>query len=190
MLDFICGEVVEIDGDKIVVENNGIGYSLTVSTNAARNFKVGEKSQLFTYLQVKQDGLALFGFSSKEEKNMFLQLITVNGVGPKMAITILGGIKIMDLAVAIINQDTRTLSSIKGLGKKTSERIVLELKEKMSEYEIKAMGNVKTDVGDEAVSVLRTLGISEYNASRKVKDAIESGAKTTEEILSHALKNY
>ncbi|MDD4832679.1 MAG: OB-fold domain-containing protein, partial [Clostridia bacterium] len=77
MLDFICGEVVEIDGDKIVVENNGIGYSLTFSVNAARNFKVGEKSQLFTYLQVKQDGLALFGFSSKEEKNMFLQLITV-----------------------------------------------------------------------------------------------------------------
>ncbi|HPG92658.1 MAG TPA: Holliday junction branch migration protein RuvA [Clostridia bacterium] len=190
MLDFICGEIVEINGDKVVVENNGIGYMMTVSGNAARNFAVGEKAQLFTYLQVKQDGLALFGFYSKEEKNMFLQLITVNGVGPKMAVTILSGIKIMDLAVAIVNQDTRTLSSVKGLGKKTSERIVLELKEKMSEYEMCAMGNIKTDIGDEAVSVLRTLGISEYNATKKVQEAIENGAKTTEEILSHALKNY
>lgn len=189
MIDFICGDIVSVFDDSLVVENNGIGYCLTVPSNSLKNFSLGQKAQLFTYLQVKQDGIALFGFSSQEERSMFLRLITVSGVGPKMAATIMGGIKLKDLAMAIVNRDSQTLTSVKGLGKKLSERIILELNEKITGLEL-GQAVSGGGVAEEAVGVLHTLGVSASNAAERVKQAVSGGAETVEQILDYALKNY
>lgn len=188
MIDFLCGEVVDISDDGLVVANNGIGYALFAPANSLANYALGQKVQLYTYLQVKQDGVALFGFGSRQERSMFLRLITVSGVGPKMAVTILGGIDVKDLAMAILNQDTGTLTSVKGLGKKISERIILELSEKIGRQEFGAAASDKKT--GEAVSVLRTLGISASDAANRVKSALQNGAQTIEQILDYALKNF
>lgn len=191
MLNFICGEIVAIENDYIVVKNNGIGYQLVVSAVTASKLTVGEQVQLFCYLQVREDCLVLFGFGSLEERNMFFHLISVSGIGPKMAITILSGITTGELAVAIVNGSTSTLSSIKGLGKRTAERVVLELREKMSIAEY-AQTNVapQQQLCEEAIAVLVSLGIKRNEAKERVKQATESGLSSTEEILNFCLKNF
>lgn len=194
MFNFICGQVVAISDGKAVIENNGIGYDLTVSNYTLSQLSIGEKAQLYTYLQVREDALALFGFSSTEEKNMFLQLTTVSGIGAKVAMSILSGMQINDLGIAILNGDTSTLTTIKGLGKKTAERIILELREKMTAFNGKKSKAVAviplTSHMEEAVSVLRALGLSVNDASERAKKAYDKGAVTTEEILNYSLKNF
>ena len=149
---------------------------------------------MYTYLNANENGVALYGFSSPEEKNMFLKLISVSGVGPKMGITVLSGMNMGDLAAAIASSDVKRLSSIKGLGKKTAERIILELREKVvSGASGSSAGGVSLpppSQGDEdAVVALMTLGFTRAESEKAISRARAGGAVSVEDIIMSALKN-
>lgn len=195
MYSYLRGEIVEIADNSVVMDVNGVGYELTASNYTLAECKLGQKQKLFTYLQVKEDGVALFGFASSEEKNMFLRLISVSGVGCKVAIAVLSGMDSNSLAVAIFNGDTRLLTKIKGLGKKTAERIVLELKEKVvvdaNSVELPILNSASVPLSKEmqnAVAVLVSLGKSQADAEKLIEASSKLGAKSTEELVNMAFR--
>ena len=193
MLAFITGNVVSAKEGSIVLENNGIGYELLVSNNTLSSLgSVGNKIQLFSYLQAKEDGICLFGFYSQEEKSMFLKLISVSGIGPKVALSILSGTTLSSLAVAIITEDVKTLSKIKGIGKKTAERLVLELKENISGDDAGEEMPVSTGLNkdnDDAVNALIALGITRSDAYKAVMASC-ADANSIEELIALSLKKF
>jgi Holliday junction DNA helicase RuvA len=197
MFDYIKGELTDTGDGFVVVENGGIGYRIAASTATVTLVaQTPNCVKLFTYLNVRDDGLFLFGFATKEEKNMFLRLITISGVGPKAALSILSGIELNKLMVAIINQDVKTLTKIKGIGKKTAERIVLELKESLdasaAEAAIEAEQNADADIRDkdsaDAVYALRGLGFTQNEAERAVKKA-KPDAHNLQELIAFSLRS-
>ena len=194
MIAYLVGVVEEKSEVTLILDVNDVGYELSISNNTLVSLPVeGETAKVLTYMQVKEDGICLFGFATAEEKALFMKLITVSGVGPKMAIGVLSGMKISDLVVAIINEDTSLLSKVKGLGKKTAERICLELKDKISTTSI--------DLGDsatmsqsynetalnDAVETLITLGVNKNEAYRMARSKATEEA-TAEEIILKVLK--
>ena len=195
MYNYIIGVVTHKEEGKIALENNGIGYEINVSNFTLQSLPVENQAvRIFTYLVVREDEMSLYGFASLDEKNMFLKLITVSGIGPKMALGILSEISISGLMGAIASEDLKTLTKIKGLGKKTAERLVLELKDKVNPIEVLAMGGnleAKQDIDDglfeDAVSTLVGLGISKNEAGRLVKSAYKDGM-TIEELISSVLR--
>ena len=196
MYAFISGVIDYIDPNGlVVVDNNGIGYNINVSLNTLAGLpSKGEKTKIYTYTHIKEDAFSLFGFSSLSEKNMFIKLIDISGVGPKMALGILSGITTTALAVAVANNDVKSLSSIKGVGKKTAERIILELKEKVDISSSDLVGsNVTVNISsskeiNDAIDALVALGISKNDAIRAVQKASES-AKDTNSIITLALRS-
>lgn len=195
MFNYLHGEVTDIVGSAVVVDIGGVGYEVNVSSYSLADCKLGEKRKLYTYLQVKEDGIALFGFSTMEEKNMFLNLISVSGVGCKVALAILSGIDTNSLAMAIYNGDTKLLTRVKGLGKKTAERLVLELKEKVtvdaSDVELPIMQTQDkcfTAEMHNAVAVLCSLGKTQADAEKLVEAASKLGAVTAEELINMAFR--
>lgn len=196
MIGYLKGKVIYSEAGLVLLENNGVGYELVCSGAAFAKLVNGGEGEAYTYLHVKEDGLTLFGFVSPEEKNMFLKLITVSGVGPKMGIAILSQMNINEIAVAIATADVKGLSSVKGLGKKTAERIVLELREKIGAAELSASPKggaaqpapVLSDGEEDAVVGLMSLGYSRAESAKAVKRAKESGAVSLEEIIMTALK--
>ncbi len=174
----------------LVVENNGMGYEIYVSANVLFKMNTGDKAQLFTYFQVKEDGVALYGFGSREEKAMFLKLITVGSVGCKLAMTVLSGISVRDLAVSVLSGDVSALTRVKGVGKKTAERIILELKEKVGEGETLGReqgGAVSGGAASDAVLALAALGYTRGEADKLVR-AVFDPALSAEELITKALK--
>lgn len=195
MYNYLNGEIVDIFGNNVVVDVNGVGYELGVSNYTLAECKLGQKQKLYTYLQVKEDGIALFGFATAEEKNMFLRLISVSGVGCKVALAVLSGMDSNSLAIAIFNGDTRLLTKIKGLGKKTAERLVLELKEKVvvdaNSVELPILNSLDVPLTREmqnAVAVLVSLGKSQVDAEKLIDAASKLGANTTEELINMAFR--
>lgn len=192
MYAFITGNLVAEDANGIVVENNGIGYAICVSSNAAVKFRAeNNKIKVFTYLSVKEDEMSLFGFYSEEERDMFLKLISVSGVGAKTAIQILSGAKLSDLAVAIATCNLSAFSKIKGIGKKTAERIVLELKDKVSPLSVISSGEEfiipsPSGIEQEAELALVSLGFSKAEAKKAIKSV--ENKDSVEAIIASALK--
>lgn len=182
------------DGNVLLVENGGIGYEITCSSSALCRMTEKREGGLYTYTQVKEDGISLFGFDSIEEKKMFLKLISVSGVGAKMGITVLGGMSLKDLAVAIATSDVKALSSVKGLGKKTAERIIVELREKVSAEDSEplpsgvAMAASGSDA-ENAVTALMSLGYNRITSVKAVNAAVASGATSVEGIITAALRS-
>jgi len=195
MIAFLVGIIEEKRDTTLIVNVNGVGYELTISNNTLVNLPMeGETAKILTYMQVKEDGVSLFGFATEEEKAMFLKLITVSGIGPKMATTILSGMKLSDLIVAIINEDSTLLSKVKGLGKKSAERICLELKDKISSNGLPLLDNNMQMASDynenalnDAVETLITLGVNKNEAYRLARSKA-SGDITAEEIILKVLK--
>ncbi|MDR2047141.1 MAG: Holliday junction branch migration protein RuvA [Clostridiales bacterium] len=194
MFSYIRGKITDKEAGRITVENNGIGYEIFVSSNTLAYFNRGDEALIYTYFQVKQDGAALLGFQNKEEKNMFSRLITVNGIGPKNALAILSGITPCDLAFAVAKNDPALLAKVKGIGKKTAARIVLELKEKIVLEDGEVAGGAGSDGNgnlgggtDDAVVALQALGFARADALKAVGKAaaLVSG---TENIIRAALK--
>lgn len=195
MIGFIKGALVDNSEGTILLENNGIGYEIAVSNTTLAQISGKGEVKLFTYLNVREDGLFLYGFSTKEEKNMFLKLISISGVGPKVALGILSGIELNNLIIAIISSDTKTLSKIKGIGKKTAERIVLELRESLDVDNNLLFEGGNEDIIDtldkdtmDAISALRSLGIGQKEAVDAVKKA-RAKASNIEELISIALRS-
>lgn len=191
MYNYIKGTLVAVDTGKVVLENNGIGYELGVSGNTLADAReIGSEMKLYTYLYVREDVFALYGFSRAEEKTLFLRLIEISGVGPKLAMQILGGYDLNTLTVAIATGDVKTLSKIKGLGKKTAELIVLNLREQvavdMTDAATEIGGALDEDVSD-AIFALVSLGVSNTEAVKAVQTAAKT-AKGVQELISQALK--
>ena len=193
MIAFITGTIEEKSENGVVINCNGMGYEVQTSTATLSSLPlVGEECKIYTYLQVKEDGISLFGFTTVDERELFYKLISVSGVGPKMAITVLSGMNISDLIVSILKEDTTALSRIKGLGKKTAERVCLELKDKLT-----PVGGVLIDdniieinenVLDDACEALISLGLSKNEALRLARQNANENS-TAEEIITSVLRN-
>ena len=206
MIAFIEGTLVKKTVSTVVVATaSGVGYELFVPVNDIQQMPAnGSKVLLHTYLQVKEDGMTLFGFDTPQEKELFLKLISVSGVGPKMGISILASLTADEFAIAVATADTKRLSKVKGLGKKTAEKIILELHGKISAAEVLGASgddltpSVKTPTAsiklsaadEEAVSALMGLGFTRTESAQAVKKARDLGAGTVEEVIIKALQGF
>lgn len=199
MIAYLRGKVLTTTLETAIIDVNGVGYEVYCTGGAFKKLVVGQVGELHTYLQVKEDGVTLFGFADPKEKELFLKLITVSGVGPKMGISILASMSAEEFARAVATADVKGLSKIKGLGKKTAEKIVLELHGKISAAEVlDASGETvgaetvpaakATPQEEEAISALMGLGFTRSESAQAVKKATDLGAKTVEEIIMKALQ--
>ena len=200
MIAYLRGKVLATTAETVILDVNGVGYELYCSGGAFAKIGNGEFAELYTYLQVKEDGVSLFGFASLKEKELFLKLIAISGVGPKLGIAVLSSMSADDFAVAVATADVKRLSAVKGLGKKTAEKIVLELHGKISAAEImtasgespsaaaEAEGRL-TPADEDAVAALMGLGFKRPESVKAVKRAREAGAATTEDIIMLALRS-
>ncbi len=195
MYSYITGTLADMEEGKVVIDNHGIGYELNVSSyTLSKVGQAGRQVKLFTHLGVTDDAMRLYGFWSEEEKVMFLKLISVSGIGPKVALQILSGMDVRTLALAIVNSDSKSLARIKGIGKKTAERVIVELKERV-EADAEESGdiagiNVSGPIGQEAAAVLASLGLSRTDAAAAVNKVLASGKATKlEEVITLALRS-
>ena len=194
MIGYVKGKVLSNTDNIILLENNGIGYEINCSTTAFCALMEKREGAVYTYMQVKEDGVSLFGFHTIEEKKMFLKLISVSGVGAKMGITILSGMSLKDLALAIATSDVKSLSKIKGLGKKSAERIIVELRESVngigdSSEPLSTIVSTPTPDSENAILALISLGYTKSIAVKAVNDAMQRGASTVEDIIASALRS-
>ncbi|MBQ4270100.1 MAG: Holliday junction branch migration protein RuvA [Clostridia bacterium] len=200
MIAYVRGRVLTTTAETVILDVHGIGYEIYCSGAVFKKIVVGEAAEIFTYLQVKEDGVTLFGFESVKEKEIFLKLTSVSGVGPKLGIAVLTGLSADEFATAIATADVKKLSAVKGLGKKTAEKIVLELHGKISAAEVmEASGEPKaaetaepktklSAMEEEGVSALMGLGFTKAESIQAVKKAMETGVKTVEELIMRALQ--
>ena len=195
MYSYISGQIVNVENNIVTIDVNGIGYEIACSINTIIKVPAqGNSCKLFTYLYVREDEMSLYGFATREEKAMFLKLITISGIGPKAAIGILSGMKPEALAVAIVTSDIKTIAKIKGVGKKTAERVVLELREKLQAQETDYFtGEVTVSVtgldnlSQEAITALKSLGCTQAEAVSMVS-AVRKDCDTLEELILNALR--
>ena len=201
MIAYLRGKVLTTTAETAILDVNGVGYEAYCSGGVFRKLTVGAVAELYTYLQVKEDGVTLFGFESVKEKELFLKLITVSGVGPKLGIAVLAALSADEFATAIATADVKRLSAVKGLGKKTAEKIVLELHGKISAAEVmsasqdvftaaveSAAAGKLSKADEEAVSALMGLGFTRAESTNAVKKAREVGAVSLEEVIMKALQ--
>lgn len=193
MIGYIKGKVLSFLDGTVILENNGIGYEITCSSSVYQKLIAEGSGEVYTYLAVREDGISLYGFISLEEKNMFLKLISVSGIGPKMGITVLSNMGLSDLAVKIATSDVKGLTAVKGMGKKTAERIILELREKItadvSEDTPILKQEAVSDDDQDAIIALMSLGFTKQECVPAIKKAKENGATTIEQLIAFAIKN-
>ncbi len=197
MIGYLKGKVKYLDHDYVLLEVNGVGYEIVCSGAAFSRLsgvKPGEDGEVYTYLKVSEDDVTLFGFADVNEKQLFLKLTSVQGVGAKMAIAILSSMKPSEVSEAIATADSKRLSAVKGVGKKTAERIILELHGKISADELLGAESAGKSQSasfagdDEAVAALMGLGFTKQESARAVERARAGGAQTVEEILATAIR--
>ena len=195
MYSYIIGTLAGLEEGKVILDNNGIGYELNVSSfTLSKVGSVGKQIKLFTHLGVSDDAMRLYGFISEEERAMFLKLITVSGIGPKVALQILSGMDVRTLALSIVNSDAKALARIKGIGKKTAERVIVELRERVESDAVESgevLGVTAGDpMGQEAAAVLASLGLSRAEAAAAVNKVLAAGkARKLEEVITLALRS-
>ena len=192
MIAFIRGILREKDYDNITVECGGVGYNIFVTYSCMANLpSIEEEVKIPTYMVVREDEMSLYGFVSSEEKRLFLQLISVSGVGPKTAIQILSAERMSAIINSIINEDVKVIAGCKGIGRKTAERIIVELKDKIKPFDyILPNENVFTANNvslDDAVVVLSSLGIPKTKATQMAREVM-TDTDTAEEIVSKVLR--
>lgn len=196
MYAFIFGTVEETDKNGIVLSAGDIGYYLQCPASVMNAVSAGEKRKIYTYLHVREDAIVLFGFLTKEDKAMFLRLISVSGIGPKIALQVLSSISAGDLALILVGGDASALTRVPGIGKKTAQRLILELREKVENDELKDAiadkGNVPAaaaSAANDAVYALTALGYSPQDAEKAVESVIPE-CKNTEEIIRTVLRSF
>jgi len=198
MISHIKGILEHKDVDYIIVDVNGIGYKVFTSLSTIQSLKeVGSEVKIYTYLQVREDNLSLFGFASTEELKMLELLLKVSGVGPKVAISIISNLSPSKFSLAVITDDVKTLSKVPGIGMKTAQRIILELKDKIkkeqkditsySEDNDTFDADKKDTKASEAIAALMVLGYTALEANRAVS-AVYSDNLDLEDIIKNSLK--
>ena len=193
MFSFITGIIEEKENNIAVVNCNGVGFELNVSDTTIYELpKIGELATIYTYMAVREDAITLFGFASKEEKSAFLKLINVSGIGGKIAVTILSAMPVNDLIEAIVSENVKLLSSVKGLGKKTAERLILELKNSFDDLQLSLISpktvTHHSSAIEEAIDTLVAMGLTRFDATQVVKN-VATQEDTTEDIIKKSLKS-
>lgn len=192
MIAYLEGKLSYKSPALVHVDVNGVGYEVHISLNTYSAIQAFEKVKLFTYLQVKEDSHSLFGFSDRQEKEIFVLLISVSGVGAATARMMLSNLRPEEVTAAIVNGNVKTLEAVKGIGKKTAERLVLELKDKVSRQV--HTGELITPVNNtleyDALTALTALGISKSQAEQALKKVVrtEPGPLQLEDLIKKALK--
>lgn len=198
MISYIRGELADIGEDKVIVEVGGIGYGIYMPGQAITKLPAaGREVRIHTYLNVREDAMQLFGFLSKDDLEVFKLLIGVSGIGPKGALSILSQMSADELRFAVISNDTKAISKTPGIGKKTAEKLIIELKDKLSIEDVLEHGRDSLEypqevdagigVSAEAVQALTALGYGSTEALRAVKSVIVDGM-SVEEVLKLSLK--
>ncbi|MFI3128875.1 MAG: Holliday junction branch migration protein RuvA [Bacillota bacterium] len=190
MIAYIKGELITKTESEIVVDNNGMGYSILVTTATLQEIgAIGTDVKLFIHMQTREDGISLFGFLKREEKALFEKLISVSGIGPKGGIAILSSGRIEDIVTNIAQGNALGLSKVKGIGKKTAERIIVELRDKVEASVDSVLANfIDTSFSSDAGIALISLGFTKKEAQDLVEYAISQNATTLENVIQIALK--
>lgn len=193
MIGFLRGKVAYLLADDCLLDVGGVGYRVTVSGMTRSKLRQGEQAMLFTYLSVREDALQLYGFATQEEYDVFLQLIGVSGIGPKVALGILSSTTVSGLCSAIANKQASLLTKLPGIGKKSAERLILELKDKLAFVGIGDGEEVFVEAAplgdgilDEAAAALASLGYTPAETAPVLKQL--GTCQTTEEAIRLALK--
>ena len=185
MYAFISGKVAELTPAYAVVDNNGIGYFINITLNTFTAIGEQEHVKLYTHLQVLEDAHNLFGFYTVQERELFEMLITVSGVGCNTARLILSSLTVNELSTAIANEDIRTIQGVKGIGSKTAQRLVVDLKDKVKKTDFveEIAGPVNNTAKNEALTALVTLGFSRNAADKVLNKLLKQQPDTSVEIL-------
>ncbi len=196
MISFVTGELVDIDDNSAIVENNGIGFRIMMPASVlSRLPAIGSRVKVHTFLYVKEDIMDLYGFMTKDDLKVFKLLITVNGIGPKGALAILSTITPDDLRFAVLSDDVKAISKAPGIGSKTAQKLIIELKDKLKLEDVLERPSEDVMVGadsntaaTEAIMALTTLGYSATEATKAVRMVEGSENMDSETILKQALK--
>ena len=188
MIGYLKGKILSAKPTKILLDVNGVGYLVNISINTFEKINGQETVSLYIYTSVKEDAITLFGFSSESEKDMFEILISVNGIGPKIALSILSGIRIDDLKNAIRTSNISRIIAVPGIGRKTAERLVLELKSKVDHIAEEGTAEIPFSIKNEAVAALTTLGYNSKTAEKVVRDILSTEPNAAlEELIKKSL---
>ncbi len=196
MYAYFIGDVVAIQADSVILEVNHIGYNIKVSNQTIQTLgQMSGEVKLYTYTYVKEDALSLFGFMTREELELFKKMITVNGIGPKGALAILSAMSVDTLRFAILSGDSKTIAKAPGIGAKTAERLILDLRDKINiedDFMVSASNTVASSqehpAKKETVEALTALGYSATDALKAVNKIGCDENTTTEELLKASLK--
>lgn len=191
MYAYIAGEVVQKAAAYAVIDVGGVGYQIFTDTFSLNSIKTGEKAKLYTHLKVAEDDMTLYGFLTQEQKTMFEKLLSISGIGPKAAASVLSVMRVNDIAAAVISNDDKAFTNVPGIGKKTAQRLVLELKEKVDFEDAVGMDmdmtELSQDAAAEAAAALAGLGYNRQEAVAAIA-AVRSLGDTAEELVGLALK--
>ncbi len=199
MLAYIKGKIEDIDTDYIVVDNNNVGFKVLTSSNVIAKVSLHEERTIYTYMNVREDDISLFGFLTKDEINVFKLLIGVSGIGPKNALAIMSALTMDEIRMAVISGDYKALAKANGVGPKTAQKAVIELKDKFKLEDVfGTVDNNDSDLSEatgddiigDAVLALNALGYSESEAYKIVKKTALAGTyNSVEELIKASLKN-
>ena len=192
MIAYVRGVLAEKEPTRVVIEAAGVGYEMLIPLSTYDRLpRTGEDAKLLAYHCVREDDETLFGFATADERELFVRLTSVSGVGPKIAIAILSGMSIGELAVAISSGDAKRISAVKGVGKKTAEKICVELRDKVSAFALRGrVGEASSSpVVTDAVAALRALGFNEETSAKMVADVLAKNpnADSVEAVIRMAL---
>ena len=188
MIGYLSGKIISSKPTQLLLDVNGVGYDINISINTFEKIAEKETVNLFIHTNVKDDSISLYGFYNEAEKGMFELLISISGIGPKLALSLLSGIETTDLKEAIEIGDVSRIVAIPGIGRKTAERLILELKSKVGAVIVDGEHTVKRGLKQEAVAALTTLGYNHATAEKAVRQVLSSNNnRTLEEVIKNAL---
>ncbi|MFN4227415.1 MAG: Holliday junction branch migration protein RuvA [Candidatus Ratteibacteria bacterium] len=192
MLYFIKGKVFLKTPTYVVIENNGIGYFVEVSLQTSEKIQEGEEVLLYVYQQLSEEKINLYGFIEKEERELFLLLITVPGIGPKVALRILSGLSIEEIYHGIITENISFFENVPGIGKKTAERMIVELKQKIEKIPVLVNNNKERELLNNSVEALIVLGYKRKEAIEIVNEILKEkqGKISLEDLIKEALRRF
>jgi len=192
MIDQISGKIISINDNYVVLGVGGFGIKVNISANFASKLVNEDLITLVTYLNVREDALDLYGFKNDSERNLFLMLISISGIGPKLAVSILSGVELDELKLNILSGDIKSLTSIPGVGAKTAKRIIIELKDKLSKTTTTELGfedDYSSNISKDVLSALVGLGYSESMATEVIKRINPAKSdKSIESLIKESLK--